>query len=101
MTISTTLGGALEHQAPLLLAMLLLWASLLLSCAWLIAASLRRASSSVRYCVWQFALMGLLALPGLFALLPGIPLGYSLQPTEQRTPASTAFDTTMPATPNG
>ncbi|MBI2826246.1 MAG: carboxypeptidase regulatory-like domain-containing protein [Planctomycetia bacterium] len=100
MALLTTFRSTLEHQAPLFLAMLLLWASLLLSCAWLIAALLRRASPSLRYCVWQFALMGLLALPALFALFPGVPLGYSLQFAEQETPAPSASDTLVVAGAN-
>ncbi len=64
-----------------------MWATLLLVSAWMIAALLRRASSAVGYCVWQFALMGLLVLPAVFAALPGIPLGPALTVT-QPTPAS-------------
>ena len=61
--------------------LLFVWATLLLVSAWIIASLLRRASSAVRYCVWQFTLMGLLALPAVFAVLPGIPLRAALTST--------------------
>ena len=69
------------------MSLLFLWATLLLGSAWIIAGLLRHASSAVRLCIWQYALMGLLVLPFLFAVLPGIPLGLALTGTES-IPAS-------------
>ena len=61
-----------------ILASLAVWATLVLTVAWLASRSLRRSSSAVRYIVWQLGLTGLLMLPVLYCVLPGIPLGFSL-----------------------
>ncbi|HEY1599586.1 MAG TPA: carboxypeptidase regulatory-like domain-containing protein [Pirellulales bacterium] len=76
----SSFATSLDGQAPHALALLVFWGTCLLSFAWLLVRSLPRASSAVRYCVWQFALVGLLVLPTLFAFVPGIPLGLLLTP---------------------
>src|SRR6185295_4520775 len=73
-SLSTLFDG---EGAPLL-ALLGLWATVVLAFAWLTVKSLRRVSPAVRYCIWQCALTSLLVLPVLVLLLPGIPLGFSL-----------------------
>lgn len=95
MELLTAIRNLLENQTPIFLSMLLLWASLLLSGAWLITALLHRASPSVRYCVWQFALAGLLVLPALFAVLPGVPLGFSLNISKQATAGPTSSSSAL------
>src|SRR5262249_34391748 len=79
----STVAAFLDDHGLQAIGLLFVWASLLLLFAWIIAGFLRRASSAVRYCVWQFALMGLLVLPAVFAVLPGIPLGPALTATER------------------
>ena len=74
----STLLAVFDDRGLQIVGLLLAWATVLLGAAWLISRLLRSASASVRYCVWQYALLGLLAAPGAFALLPGIPLGLSL-----------------------
>ena len=69
----------LAANGVLFLASLAVWATVTLGAAWCVAARLRQTSPAVRYCVWQFALLGLLVVPMLFALLPGIPLGFALR----------------------
>lgn len=48
----------------------------------------RKLSASARCCVWQWLLVGLLALPALTLLTPGIPLGM-LQSSESRVTLAT------------
>ncbi len=74
----STVAAFFDDHGLQAIGLLFVWATLLLVSAWIIAGLLRRASSAVRYCVWQFALMGLLTLPAVFAVLPGIPLGPAL-----------------------
>ena len=74
----STVAAFIDDHGLRAIGLLFVWATLLLVSAWIIAGRLRRASSAVRYCVWQFALMGLLTLPAVFAVLPGIPLGPAL-----------------------
>jgi beta-lactamase regulating signal transducer with metallopeptidase domain/thiol-disulfide isomerase/thioredoxin len=83
----STVAAFFDDHGLRAIGLLFVWATLLLVLAWIIAGLLRRASSSVRYCVWQFALMGLLALPAVVAVLPGIPLGPALTGTGS-TPTS-------------
>ena len=83
----STVAAFFDDHGLQAIGLLFVWATLLLVSAWIIAGLLRRASSAVRYCVWQFALMGLLTLPPVFVVLPGIPLGPALTRTES-TPAS-------------
>jgi beta-lactamase regulating signal transducer with metallopeptidase domain/thiol-disulfide isomerase/thioredoxin/protocatechuate 3,4-dioxygenase beta subunit len=83
----STVAAFFDDHGLQVIGLLFVWATLLLVTAWIIAGLLRRASSAVRYCVWQFALMGLLTLPAVFAVLPGIPLGPALTRIES-TPAS-------------
>src|SRR5690242_419200 len=78
MASITALVNIIDGHGLQLLVLLVIWATLVLGLAWLLTSLLRRASAAIRYCVWQFALMGLLVLPSLFVLLPGIPLGISL-----------------------
>ncbi|MGO9913196.1 MAG: carboxypeptidase regulatory-like domain-containing protein, partial [Isosphaeraceae bacterium] len=93
----STLAAVLDDHGLQAIGLLILWATLLLASAWMIAGLLRRASSGVRYCVWQFALMGLLVLPAVFAVLPGIPLGPALTGTESMPASSDARLTTNAA----
>lgn len=79
MTTQSALVAFVDAHGWQALALIAVWPTLLLTTAWTFAALLRRASAAVRYCVWQFALMGLLALPVVFASLPGVPLGISLR----------------------
>src|SRR5215469_3807691 len=83
----STAFSVLDTYGLQVIGLLTLWATLLLGAAWLATARLHRASAAVRYCVWQFALMGLVALPIAFALLPGIPLGLGVANIE--TPVQT------------
>lgn len=78
MNTIQTIFAAVEQHAGLLLVSLAVWATVVLGVAWLMAARMRRAAPSVRYCVWQFALTGLLGVPLVFVALPGIPLGMKL-----------------------
>jgi len=94
-----TVAGVFDDHGLQAIGLLILWATLLLGSAWMIAGLLHRASSAVRYCVWQFALMGLLVLPAVFALLPGIPLGPALTGTKS-TPANSGPRLTTKAAPN-
>src|SRR5487761_1098025 len=86
----STLTAVFDDHGLEAIGLLVVWATLLLGSAWLMAGLLRRASAAVRYCVWQFALMGLLVLPSAFALLPGIPLGLALTPIELTSASSDA-----------
>lgn len=86
-----TLVESLETSGVLFLTSLAVWATVVLATAWSVAACLRRGSPAVRYCVWQFALLGLLVVPILFALLPGMPLGFSF-PTTPRAVESASTD---------
>ncbi len=67
-------------DATLLLASLAIWATVILGIAWAVVTLARCASPAVRYCLWQFALLGLLVVPALFVSMPGVPLGLSLWP---------------------
>lgn len=71
----STVAALFDDHGSQAIVLLAAWATLLLGAAWMLASLLRRASSAVRCCVWQFALMGLLVLPVLCVILPGIPLG--------------------------
>ena len=85
------LASAIDAQAWQIFASLTVWATLLLGSAWILARLLGRASSAVRYCVWQFALVGLLVVPSAFVLLPGIPLGWWLEPSvREQSPGAEA-----------
>ena len=88
MAYLSSMFDSFDNHAAQILASLVLWATCLLGFAWLSAKLLARASSAVRYCVWQFSLLGLLVLPGIVALLPGVPLGFSWQ-RDRVTSAST------------
>ncbi|HJT32236.1 MAG TPA: hypothetical protein VJ783_09355, partial [Pirellulales bacterium] len=81
MNQHSILAAVVDDRGFQALGLLASWATLLLGSAWLTASLLRRASSAVRYCVWQYALVALLAAPAAFSLLPGIPLGISLTAT--------------------
>jgi beta-lactamase regulating signal transducer with metallopeptidase domain/thiol-disulfide isomerase/thioredoxin/uncharacterized GH25 family protein len=87
MIQQSMLAAVFEDHGLQAIGLLIVWGTLLLATAWIIAGLLRRASAAVRYCVWHFALMGLLVLPAVFAVLPGIPLGPALPRTES-APAS-------------
>ncbi|MHC4401041.1 MAG: M56 family metallopeptidase, partial [Planctomycetota bacterium] len=65
------------------LASLGLWATIVLSLAWLISRGLRWSSAAVRYCLWQSALVSMLVLPLLYAFVPGVPLGLWVIPAEE------------------
>ncbi len=78
----STVAAFFDDHGLQAIGLLFVWATLLLVSAWIIAGLLGHASSAVRYCVWQFALMGLLALPAVYAVLPGIPLGPAPTGTE-------------------
>ncbi len=73
-------------RSELLLTLLTTWATLALGLTWLTALLLRRAVPALRYCVWQFGLLSLLAVPLVFAALPGVPLGFSLSAVEAADP---------------
>ncbi len=88
MTQPSTVAAVFEDHRLQVIGLLIVWATLQLGAAWMIAGLLRRASSAVRYCVWQFALMGLLVLPAVFAVLPGIPLGPARSGTESSLESS-------------
>ena len=83
---TTSVTAVIDHDPWQAIGLLIMWATLLLGPAWILNGILRRASSAVRYCVWQYTLMGLLLLPAAFSVLPGIPLGHARQDTES-TPA--------------
>lgn len=82
MTIVHSVANWISQGAFQALASLGLWATIVLSLAWLISCGLRQSSAAVRYCLWQFALLGILVLPLLYALVPGIPLGLWIMPGE-------------------
>ena len=86
----STVAAFVDDHGLQAIGLLFVWATFLLVSAWIIAGLLRRASSAVRYCVWQFALMGLLTLPAVFAVLPGIPLGPALMRTGATPPSRDA-----------
>lgn len=86
----STFQNSLDAHGLHAIGLLLLWSTSLLGTAWLIAALLRRKSPAVRYCVWQFAMSGLLVLPSVFLLLPGVPLGLSLPGTDSTIPLAEA-----------
>jgi beta-lactamase regulating signal transducer with metallopeptidase domain/thiol-disulfide isomerase/thioredoxin len=88
MTFMQPFADSLEWRALLLLLSLAIWASVVLVAAWLAAVKLRGAAAAARYCVWQFALLGLLIVPLLFAILPGVPLGWQLHAAESRPVAA-------------
>jgi beta-lactamase regulating signal transducer with metallopeptidase domain len=89
-----SLVGALAIDSISLLASLAIWATVVLGAASGVARGLRGASANVRYCVWQFALLALLALPTMHFILPGVPLGISI-PAKPR-----ASDSNSDAPPN-
>ena len=62
---------------------LVLKSTVLLSCAGLVAWSLRRASASVRHAVWLIALVCVLMLPLVSLVLPAIEL--PLLPSNEET----------------
>lgn len=76
-----------DHSIPIL-ALLVVWATLTSGTAWLLTWLWRRASSGVRYCTWQFAFLCLLVLPCTLLVLPGIPLGFTLESARQALSAS-------------
>jgi hypothetical protein len=93
----STFAAVFDDHGLQAIGLLIVSATLLLGSAWMIAGLLRCASSAVRYCVWQFALMGLLVLPALFAVLPGIPLGLARTGTESTLESGGARLTTQAA----
>jgi beta-lactamase regulating signal transducer with metallopeptidase domain/thiol-disulfide isomerase/thioredoxin/uncharacterized GH25 family protein len=89
----STAFSVLDFYGLQVIGLLTLWATLLLGAAWIATARLHGASAAVRYCVWQFAFMGLLTLPIAFALLPGIPLGLGVANIDTQVPSGDARGT--------
>src|SRR5487761_446006 len=100
MTTLPAIAAFVDVHGWQILALIAVWPTLLLATAWTLAAVLRRASAAVRYCVWQFALLGLLVLPVVFVLLPGIPLGFSLGSAAPTPPVVVAYRATFDASPD-
>jgi beta-lactamase regulating signal transducer with metallopeptidase domain/uncharacterized GH25 family protein len=71
-------------------------AALLALAAWVGMAACRVRSSTVRHRVWFLALVGMLLLPALVNVLPGVPLPGWLYPALPRASAADETDGKMP-----
>ncbi len=78
MNTLSTFQSSLDAHGLHAISLLMVWSTALLAAAWIIAGLMRRKSSAVRYCIWQFAMVGLLVLPSVFWWVPGVPLGLTL-----------------------
>src|SRR5258706_2732345 len=95
------MASYLLMNGPQLLLDLAVKSAALMLVAWMLAATLRRASAATRHWVWSVALVGLLVLPVLSLALPGWRIGLlpSLPNKSDTALAKPNVETELPVSP--